>query len=210
MISRTVQWLLGCLLIVIATAAPIASADEIALERVAVQSTDDGYVLSADFEFELNTRLEEALRTGLSLYFVFEVEMTRSRWYWFDDRAVQKSLTVRLWYHALTRQYRLASGALSQSFATLSEAHRALARLRGWTIADRAGLRTDTVYICFVRMRLDNSKLPRPLQVSVAGNRDWTLTSTWHRWMYQPTPPAGGDAAAGDKPQPDKPPADKP
>ena len=93
---------------------------------------------------------------------------------------------MRLWYHALTRQYRLSSGAFSQNFATLAEAQRALARVRGWTIAERGALRADTVYTCYLRMRLDNSQLPRPLQVSVLGNRDWVLASAWYRWSYQP------------------------
>ena len=51
-------------------------------------------------------------------YFVVDFEMSRPRWYWFDEKAAAKQLQLRLSYHPLSRQYRLSTGTLQQNFAT--------------------------------------------------------------------------------------------
>jgi len=51
---------------------------------------------------------------------VVEFELYRSRWYWFDERRVSASLTYRLSYSPLTREYRLARGTLALPFNTLA------------------------------------------------------------------------------------------
>jgi len=161
-------------------------ADEIFIEDAVITATDEGYFLSADFGLAINARLDEALRSGLSLYFLIEFELERPRWYWFNQRAASRTQQLRLWYHALTRQFRLSSGALSRSFASLEEAERALSRVRNWQIAERGQLASDAAYEAYLRMRLDVNQLPKPFQLSILGNREWTLASDWKRWRYMP------------------------
>ncbi|MDR2838808.1 MAG: DUF4390 domain-containing protein [Azonexus sp.] len=155
---------------------------------------EDGYVLAADFRFELPPRLEEAVARGVVLYFVVDFEMTRGRWYWFDETVVARSQTYSLSYHALTNQYRLSSGGLHQSFAALGEALAVLSRLRNWPLADHkdATLRPGASYQAALRLRLDINQLPRPFQISALGNRDWNLASDWKNWkltLPSPVPP---------------------
>jgi hypothetical protein len=57
--------------------------------------------------------LEEAVQHGVSLYFTTEIELTRPRWWWFDDKAVVRRRTLRLHYDVLTRQYSVWSTAAS-------------------------------------------------------------------------------------------------
>ena len=64
-------------------------------------------MLDADFAFELTPRLEEIVANGVPLYFRVEFELTRRRWYWFDEKAASRQLQLRLSYHALSRHYRL-------------------------------------------------------------------------------------------------------
>src|SRR5215467_2092902 len=111
------------------TAVPLR-ADEIEVSDVRLHAAEDGLVLDADFSFELTPRLAEVVANGVPLYFRVEFELTRSRWYWFDERAVSRALQLRLSYHALSRQYRLSSGALQQNFASLEEALNILKRVR--------------------------------------------------------------------------------
>lgn len=145
---------------------------------------DEGYVLSADFRFDLNSRLEEAVNRGVVLYFVAEFELTRSRWYWFDEKLASRSLTYRLSYHALTRQYRLGTGGLHQSFSTLGDALAVLQRLRNWQVigADTPDVAPGGTYEAALRLRLDVARLPRPFQINALGNRDWNLESDWKVW----------------------------
>ena len=69
----------------------ISCADEILVEDAVITATDEGYFLSADFGIAINARLEEALKSGLSLYFLIEFQLERGRWYWFDERTAARA-----------------------------------------------------------------------------------------------------------------------
>jgi len=162
-------------------------AAEIEVANPQITASEDGYVVAADFSFELNERLEEAVTKGVVLYFVVDFEMTRPRWYWLDEKLISRSQTYRLSYHALTRQYRLSTGGLHQSFDSLSDALRMLSRLRNWLVIDKgtekAGVRVGETYTAAIRMRLDTNQLPRPFQIAALGNKDWNLASDWKVWQ---------------------------
>lgn len=163
---------------------------------------DDGYALSADFRFELNPRLEEAVSKGVVLYFVLDYEMSKARWYWLDEKVVSRSLTYSLSYHALTRQYRLSTGTggLHQSFPTLSEALAVLGRLRNWVVIEKGdkSVRPGEPYQSALRLRLDITQLPRPFQITALGNKEWSLASDWKTWQgslpASPLPAAAAEA----------------
>src|SRR6185436_14429770 len=116
---------------------PAAHAQEPEVREAGVQTVEEGLVLNADFGFDLTTRLTEVLQNGVPLYFVVDFEMSRPRWYWFDEKAAAKQLQLRLSYHPLSRQYRLSTGTLQQNFATLGEALNILKRVRNWLVVDR-------------------------------------------------------------------------
>lgn len=172
-------------------------AAEIQVSAPQLTASEDGYVLSADFAFELNPRLEETVTRGVVLYFVTDFELSRPRWYWFDQKLVSRSQTYRLSYHALTRQYRLASGALHQSFSSLSEALRVLSHLRNWVVIEKGdkGVRAGEPYQASLRFRLDVTQLPRPFQISALGNKDWSLASDWKSWQLTLPPLAAVEVA---------------
>ena len=158
--------------------------DVIEARNVSVVQGDDALVVRADFEFELTQRLEEALNHGVALYFVIEFELVRPRWYWFDEKAAAEKLTLRLVYHPLTRQYRVSRGALYQNFATLAEALRTVGTVRDWAVVERERLKPEEGYVALLRMRLDNTQLPKPLQVSAFASREWALASDWTRVAF--------------------------
>lgn len=183
MLERVRTWLVA----VLAVLPALVLAAEIEITNPQITASEDGFVVSADFSFELNERLEEAVTKGVVLYFVTEFEMTRPRWYWLDEKVVSRHQTHRLSFHALTRQYRLSTGGLHQSFDTLSEALRVLSRLRNWTVidgrAEKTGVQAGDTYMVALRMRLDITQLPRPFQISALGNKDWSLASEWKVWQ---------------------------
>jgi hypothetical protein len=180
--ERLRRWLVALLVVV----SGLLLAAEIEIGNPQIVAGDDGYVLSADFNFDLNQRLEEAVTKGVVLYFVTEFELTRPRWYWLDEKVVSRSQTYRLSYHALTRQYRLSTGGLHQSFDSLSEAMRVLSHLRNWVVIEKADnhlVRPGDTYAAALRLRLDITQLPRPFQITALGNRDWNLSSDWKTWQ---------------------------
>ncbi|SEL36618.1 DUF4390 domain-containing protein [Nitrosovibrio tenuis] len=154
----------------------------IRVKSVTLEAVDDGYQFDADFEITLNPKLEYALEKGIVLYFVTELNLVNSRWYWLDERIAQSRVREGLSYNALTRQYRLSRGALSQNFSTLKEALQALGRVRDRPIIAISELRRDMEYTVELRMRLDISALPKPFQVETLSSRDWDLSTGILHW----------------------------
>ena len=177
---RRIAFLLG--LLVAALAASAARAQGIEVVDASLRVVEEGLVLDAEFDFELTPRLAEVVANGVPLYFRVEFQLTRRRWYWFDEKAASRQLQLRLSYHALSRQYRLSTGLLQQSFATLEEALNVLKRVRNWLVVDRTASFANADYQAALRMRLDTALLPKPFQMSALLNRDLQLGSTWRRF----------------------------
>lgn len=174
------------LLWMLAGSQPQAHAEGIYVRNATLAAADGGYFLEADFDVVLNNTLEEVLSKGVSLYFLLEFEVIRSRWYWLDEKVIDTQQQYRLSYNALTRQYRLGTGPLYQNFGALSEALDFLSRVRRRQVLEPGLLKKDNVYTAAVRMRLDVSQLPKPFQLSAFASRDWNIGSEWYRWKVTP------------------------
>ncbi len=180
---RLVAVLLTGLTLCLAAAAP-ALADSIAVQRASLQADGSGWSLDARFEFELNNSLEDAVNKGVPLYFTTEFDLTRARWYWFDEQPVSASQTLRLSFQPLTREYRVSSGGLQLGFASLSDALAVIKHVSSWHVIDRAQVRPGETYTASVRMQLDTALMPKPFQVDAVNNRDWALASDWKRFTF--------------------------
>jgi Domain of unknown function (DUF4390) len=139
-----------------------------------------GAVLNATFEFEMPQALEEAVQKGIAIYFNIEFELYRKRWYWLDRKVSTSTLTYRLSFSPLTRQFRLARGGLSQPFESLDEALGLLKSVRQWKVIEKGMLSPGDSFEAQVRMRLDVNQLPKPFQVNAITSREWNLASDWH------------------------------
>ena len=182
------KWLVALVCGVALAFAPPARADEIEVADARLAIAEDGsLVLAADFLFDLNARLVEIVKNGVPLYFVVEFELTRPRWYWFDEKAAAKRMQLRLSYHALSRHYRLSTGLLQQNYASLEEALNVLRRVRNWPVVDRAASLADANYEAALRMRLDLTLLPKPFQLSAITSRELNLESPWRRFTFRPS-----------------------
>ena len=186
--SRPSGLLRGLALGLLLLASALAGAAEIEVRRAELGPGEESWLLDAEFGIDLGQRLEEVVARGVALYFVAEFELTKGRWYWVDEHVAGRKQTWRLSYNALTRQYRLSSGALHQSFASLDEALRVLGRLREWPVAEKALLKAGEPYNAALRLKLDLTQLPKPFQVTAIGNKDWNITAEVKRWSFSPPP----------------------
>lgn len=163
--------------------------------KVESHTVEDGYEISADFKIVLPPSVADALKRGVTLNFVSELTITRSRWYWLDSDVIQDEQQSKLSYNALTQQYRISRGALFQSFTTLEGALRVLGHQTAPAVPTSAFssgsgyvvrlLKSETAYTAFAQMRLDTSQLPKPLQVYALTNNDWKLVSERFSWPLQ-------------------------
>ena len=177
--------LLVTLASLILAAVPAARAENIEVREANLRAADEGVVLNAEFAFRLGPRLSEAVANGVPLYFVIEFDITRPRWYWFDEKTASKRTQVRLSYHALSRQYRLSTGVVQQNFESLEEAIAVLRHVRNWLVVERGVAISDARYEAAVRMRLDTALLPKPIQVSALTSSEWNLESPWKRFNFR-------------------------
>jgi hypothetical protein len=189
------SWILLCL--AMAAFQPALAAD-ITIEHAELVPGDEAYHLNARFGFDFNAEIEEAINKGVALNFLVEFALMEPHHYWFDEEVTSASQTIKLSYHALSRQYLVNVGTHQASYPSFQEAVQALSRIKDWAVVDKSLVKKGIPYYAMLRMRLDVNSLPKPLQVSSIGSDKWDLVSERHRW----TP--NFDKPALEKPNPDK------
>ena len=177
----------------------VAVAEGISISKAEARLTEEGYYLSADFDIQLSPPVETALNRGVTLYFVCEFAISRSRWYWMDTDISRDEQIAKLSFNALTRQYRISRGSLFQSFINLNDALHVLGHQiappvplaslekKGGGYFSQLFKKGSECCSAFAQMKLDVAQLPKPLQVNALTNEDWKLESEPHHWVIYPT-----------------------
>ena len=166
-------WLLACIVMLFV---PLPTrAEPIELASFEVVRSEDGVLLSYSADFELPRSVEDALVKGVPLYFFAEAEIYQDRWYWRDRRVARASRSWRLTYQPLTRKYRVSTGGLNQSYDELADALASLRRGARWKIAEPGQVDEDSRHYVEFRFKLDTAQLPRPMQIGIGGQADWSL-----------------------------------
>ena len=178
--------LLCILATLLALGARPAAADGIVVKQAGLIETEDGYALDAEFDIDFNSALIDVVNRGVALYFVLDLDVSRSRWYWLDERPITFQRVYKITYAPLVQHYRLQSGLYTQNFTRFEDLRRALSRIRALPVAERGTLRKGEAYVGYLRFRLDTSQLPKPLQISTVASRDWALNSEWQRLEVRP------------------------
>jgi len=168
---------------------PATSAEGIKIQSAELERADNDWLLNATFKIDLTPGLEDAVQKGVVLYFQTEFDLTRSRWYWFDEKPALAQRQTRLSYQPLTQQYRIASEGFTFSAKTIFEALQAVGSIGGWRVIDNNQIDPSKSYTAALRMTLDLSKLPKPFQVNALNNRDWNVTSDWLRFPFSSNGP---------------------
>ena len=187
--SQGIKQFILCVLMALSLFSVAASAEGIKLKSADLERVDGDWLLNATFQIELTPGLEDAVQKGVVLYFQTEFDVTRSRWYWFDEKSALAQRLTRLSYQPMTQQYRIASEGFTFSAKTMFEALQAVGSIGGWRVIDGNQIDPSKTYTAALRMTLDLSKLPKPFQVNALNNRDWSVSSDWYRFPFSPTGP---------------------
>jgi hypothetical protein len=161
-------------------------AEEASVTNAWIALSEEGYVLNADFSFDLNQKLVDALSHGVALHFTAELRIERPRWYWFDSLIVHRRLEYRLAYHAMTRSYRLNIGSLHRNFNSLADAVYTMKRIRNLYIAPLDAFNDKDRYEVTLRFFHNTALLPKPFQLSALANGKWDLGTGWTKWTFAP------------------------
>lgn len=167
-------WLAGLLLALLA-ALPVRAGDGPEFSEFSISRSNEGVFLAFALRFDLPRNVEEALQKGVPLYFVAEAEVFRPRWYWRDQRIARATRVWRLAFQPLTRKYRVTFGDLNQSYDTLTDALASVRRVADWKIVEEGQIEEGARHYVEFSYRLDTTLLPRPMQIGIGGQPDWTL-----------------------------------
>jgi hypothetical protein len=163
-----------------------AYAEGIRMQQVDVVQQGELFHLVGGFEIQLSSTLEDALRRGVQLSFVQAVEAERSRDWWLAEGLSDLERTVRLSYNALLRQYYVTLNGISTAHDSLADALRTVGDLREWAVVSVKQMKRRSDYKIYVRMYLDISQLPKPLQVNaLASSGRWQLDSGWQERSFK-------------------------
>ena len=162
-----------------------AAGSSINIKSAELELQDDYYGLNADVDMSLDKEIEDAINKGVPLNFLIEFQIVSPRKYWFDDEIVTITHSVSLSYHALSRQYLVNRGAHQQSFASLSEAMQELVALDDWRVVDKSLLEKPELYKAALLIRLDQTKLPKAIQVDTIASEKWSISSQKFEWVLK-------------------------
>lgn len=167
------------------TASTAFATSNININYAELQPLDDYYALSASIDIEFDDAIKEAVNKGVPLNFIIEFQVVKPWKYWFDDEIVTVSKNVTLSYHALSRQYLVSHGKHQKSFETLDEAKDVLMQINNWKVVEKSLIEKNKAYNAALLVRLDQSKLPKAIQVDAIGSEKWNLTSQKYEWALK-------------------------
>ena len=177
---RLVAWFVRALMQVLCVAwlgLPVAHATDLELSSFDLAATEEGLFLGYSVNLELSRAVDDALSKAVPLFFVAEAQLFRDRFYWRDQRVGNAVRRWRIVYQPLTATYRVTfDGGLSQNYATRPEAFDAISRSARWKIAEAAQIEEGSRHYVEFSYRLDTSQLPRPMQIGIGGQADWSMS----------------------------------
>ena len=163
-----------------------AATNSITIKQADLQLIDDFYLLNAEISIDFDAEIEEAINKGVPLHFLIEFQVVSPRKYWFDDEIITTTNRVVLSYHALTKQYLVNRETHQKSFETLDEAVDELLQLTDLKVFEKVLIEKDANYKAALLMRLDQTKLPKAIQVDAIASEKWNITSQKYEWPLKP------------------------
>lgn len=162
-----------------------AYSSSVRFESAGTYLKDGTYFLDSFASVDLGREPVQALVNGVNLHFLVEVAVHKKRKWWIDTPVLERRLRYKLYYYDLTMHYRvedLQSGD-SSNFRSLAAALRKLGSLSQFALIPADRLNSSRRYAASIRLELDHTRLPGPLQAQALVSRGWQLESEVFRWL---------------------------
>ncbi len=142
------------------------------------------YIVQARVEVELNSYMQKALRSGVSLDMRVQFRLGKHRSWWFNKDDSLLTVHYQLKYHALSRHYLLTRNDTNEhwNFSNLPSALRKIAELRRYKLPDiNVPLQSGEYYI-FAIADIAPATVRLPLRIQSLFSDDYRLTSEGVLW----------------------------
>ncbi len=164
-------------------------ADNIVATRAQALLSDNGQLaVSARFQTQLPSQLQDALRQGLPLTFELSYQLNSPTWVSYKLKLNQvlnapKPVQYKLSYHPITKSYRVSIGTLVTDYQSLEAALRSVGAIVNWRVLPSGSLDGYVIgdISADIRLQLSTSQLPKPFQINAITAKNWDLDSGWVR-----------------------------
>lgn len=160
-----------------------AGEGSIVIRHAELNAHGEVYKLNADLEIKLDEQVEEAINKGVPVTFLYQFALVSPHTFWFDDEIAAEEISISVSYHALSRQYLVTQGDRQTSHDILSEAMIELVQLYDWKVLDQSMIEHGDKYEATLEVKLDQSKLPKAIQVEAISSKDWSLVAETFEWL---------------------------
>ena len=145
------------------------------------------HTLDARLQLVLSSEALEALSSGVALTIELQLQLIRSRRFWWDDDAAELAWRYELQYRPLSQRYivRNLNSGDQDSFATLYSALNNLGRVQDIPFIDDALLDPNENYRLRLRALLNTQQYPAPLRLLFFWRDEWQLESEWYEWLLE-------------------------
>lgn len=145
------------------------------------------YQFEAKIELNFSDDALEALRSGVPLIILLNIEVLKDRDWWWDKTIAELEQGYLLLYHALSEKYiihNLNSGA-QKNYISLNAALHSLSNIREFPLIDKNLLEQGDNYYARIRTYLDIESLPAPMRPIAYISSQWQLESDWYSWPLE-------------------------
>ena len=156
----------------------------ITVSKLSSNVTEKKIRVDCNVDYGLDERVKQALRNGIEMSFLLDVELRQKSPYWKGPLVSQLNKGFRVKYHALTKQFVMVDMGDQKelSFPDLYSAFYYQRRIRNAEIATLDSLDLDQDYYIRARARLASEKLPLPLRIKSYVSSNWRPSSGWTVW----------------------------
>ena len=157
------------------------------VEHAALRATDGRYIADARIDFAFSEDNLEAMRNGIALTVIVDIELRRKRGRWWHETLAARKLRYRIETNVLTDRYRIRNlyNGSTRNYRSLEEMVEALGYLESVPIISQDRLSADARYTARIRARLDIEALPSPLRPIAYLSPRWRLNSGWFEWRIE-------------------------
>lgn len=188
--DKTNRILLVALLCLLASGmlAPKSHAEGFKVLSAETNLKEHVFHLNAKMDLKFSDDALEALRSGVPLIILINIEVQQDRSWWWDKTVAKLEQGYLLLYHALSEKYiihNLNSGA-QVNYISLNTALHSLSNIYDFPLIDKNLLDEDDDYYVRLRTYLDIESLPAPMRPIAYISSQWQLESDWFSWPLKP------------------------
>lgn len=126
--------------------------------------------------------LQETLDKGVDQFkFVYEFEWRQSRWYWLDKIIARKQIVLSVSVSPFDKKYRLEHNGQVELFPDFPALVRRLSTPANFAFFDLSDLSQGSEYELWIRFSLDETALPRLIQIDRINNNEWRIDTGWFK-----------------------------